>query len=85
MSIKCLCCQEEDGGIDILTTEIDIGELGEIKSGLTFYVWQDAREIYLYNWHKYSERDGSVIGEPVEPSVQINYCPFCGRDLRKSD
>ena len=85
MSDKCLCRQDEDGGIDILKAEIDMGELGTIESGLNFYTYQDIRKMFLYNWHKYDERNGNSVGKTIEPSVQINYCPFCGRDLRKLD
>lgn len=83
---KCAFCdQKEDGGKELLKLEVNCGELGTLQAGCDMY---DYREEYFYPpalhlwmWNDRGGGYGNQLGH--EPRIEIKYCPFCGRELRK--
>lgn len=79
------CNQREDGGVDLLATKVDIGELGELEAGVTFFDYkknQIPSSLHIWVWRKFGNSGGEQLGEEI--SLPINYCPMCGRKLTKS-
>lgn len=78
------CYQKKDGGVDLLSTKADLGELGTLEAGVSMWdcILNDyPSSIHLWMWLNTSENDGEQLGNEVK--FNIKYCPMCGKELNQ--
>lgn len=65
--------------------KVSFGELGEMEVGITFWDYRNEHErephLTLWEWFDESQYNGHSLGK--EPKITVNYCLWCGRDLRE--
>lgn len=83
--VKCKFCEQyEDGGVDLLSTKADLGELGTLEASVTLW---DCRmndypsSLHIWMWRQADEYNGEQIGNEVK--LTIRYCPMCGKELKR--
>ena len=90
-SIGChKCRQKEDISDHVLQRKYDTGWLGEVELRLDFENWTEAMDSN-YEYHDNDRaalyltlgRNDTYYTEFLTESLEINFCPFCGADLKK--
>ena len=73
------CIQKEDGGVDITKHDISFGALGKLEVLSVFWNFSEkfGAHLNIDLWHEWD------VDSLYEESIEVNYCPWCGRDLRR--
>lgn len=75
----CVCNQDEESFCDISVMKIDVGTMGEFEVDTYLSLGDDPKilsEFYA------TDKDDIIFMQKCEKKA-VNFCPFCGRRLRK--